>query len=236
MESPPRIPFVFVLYEELKYDKSGEECLIVLHICTTEVIILTMIIIQGKIVSDELVEEQFLCNLDACKGACCWEGDAGAPLENEELAILEDIQEAIQPYLSPAGKVAIQKEGIYTFDEEDDTFRTPLINNGPCAYMTLDKMGKAQCGIEKAWQDKKIDFRKPVSCHLYPVRITSNPQNDFEALNYDRWDICGAACEKGKQAQLPIYQFVKEALIRKYGEEFYDELDHYAQHTKQENL
>ena len=220
---------------ELKYDKSGEECSIVLHICTRAAIILTMIIIQEKIVSDELVEEQFLCNLDACKGACCWEGDAGAPLENEELAILEDIQEAVAPFLSPAGLAAIQEEGIYTFDEEDDTFRTPLINNGPCAYMTLDQTGKAQCGIEKAWQEGKIDFRKPVSCHLYPVRITSNPKNGFEALNYDRWDICSAACEKGKQAQLPVYQFVKEALIRKYGEEFYDELDHYARYVKQEN-
>lgn len=191
-----------------------------------------MIIIQGKIVSDELVEEQFLCNLNACKGACCWEGDAGAPLEEEELSVLVDIQEKIAPYLSPAGQAAIHQEGIYTFDEEDETFRTPLIDNGPCAYMTLDQGGKAQCGIEKAWQEEKIDFRKPISCHLYPIRITHNPKIEFEALNYDRWDICSAACTKGKQAQLPIYQFVKEALIRKYGAGFYDELDHYARHAK----
>lgn len=228
MEKTHAIPSVSTLSGGLKYDKSGEECSIVLHICTIEAIIPTMIIIQDKIVSDELVEEQFLCNLEACKGACCWEGDAGAPLEDEELPIIENIQAQIAPYLSPAGQAAIQQEGIYTFDEEDETFRTPLIDNGPCAYMTLDQTGKAQCGIEQAWQDGKIDFRKPVSCHLYPIRITSNPATGFEALNYDRWDICSAACEKGKAANLPIYRFVKEALIRKYGADFYDELDQYA--------
>lgn len=191
-----------------------------------------MIIIQDKIVSDELVEEQFLCQLDACKGACCWEGDAGAPLEKDELAILEAIYPQLVPYMSPAGEAAVQQEGIYTYDDEDDVFRTPLIDNGPCAYMTLDQEGKAQCGIEKAWQDGKLDFRKPISCHLYPVRINANPKTGFEALNYDRWDICSAACSKGKEAQLPIYRFVKEALIRKYGAAFYDELDQYAKYVE----
>lgn len=189
-----------------------------------------MIIIQDKILSDELVEAQFLCNLDACKGACCWEGDAGAPLEDGELDIFDEIYEKVAPYLSPAGRAAIAKQGRYTFDEEDHVFRTTLVNNGPCAYMTLTSEGKAQCGIEQAWQEEAITFKKPISCHLYPIRVKANPKTGFEVLNYDRWDICSAACDKGKAAQLPVYRFVKDALIRKYGAEFYDELDQYAQH------
>jgi hypothetical protein len=188
-----------------------------------------MIIIQDKIVSDELVEEQFLCNLDACKGACCWEGDAGAPLENQELPIFDEIYEKVKPFLSEAGRTAIAKQGRYTFDEEDQVSRTTLVNNGPCAYMTLKEDGKAQCGIEQAWQAGAIDFRKPISCHLYPIRVKANPMTGFEILNYDRWDICSAACKKGKAAQLPVYRFAKEALIRKYGNEFYEALDQYAQ-------
>ncbi|WP_020538361.1 DUF3109 family protein [Lewinella cohaerens] len=190
-----------------------------------------MIIIQDKIVSDELVEEQFLCNLDACKGACCWEGDAGAPLEEEELALLKETYPTVSSYLSPAGRAAIASQGLYLIDEEDGEYRTPLIDDAPCAYMTLDNTGKAQCGIEQAWQAGDISFRKPISCHLYPIRITKNSSTNFEALNYDRWDICTAACTKGKAAKLPVYRFAKEALIRKYGAEFYDELDQYAKHT-----
>lgn len=188
-----------------------------------------MIIIEDKIVSDELVEEQFLCNLDACKGACCWEGDAGAPLEDHELSILEDIYDKVKPYLSEAGKAAIKEQGLYTLDKEDNVFRTTLVDNAPCAYMTLSNEGKAQCGIEQAWQDGAVSFQKPISCHLYPIRIKSNPKTGFEILNYDRWDICSAACTKGKEAQLPVYRFVKTALIRKYGEDFYDALDQYVQ-------
>ncbi|MEZ4988487.1 MAG: DUF3109 family protein [Saprospiraceae bacterium] len=188
-----------------------------------------MIIIQDKILSDELVTEQFLCNLDACKGACCWEGDAGAPLEDGELEILDDIYEDVKPFLSPEGIVVLETQGLYTRDEEDQVYRTTLVNHGPCAYMTRDDRGMAQCGIEQAWQAGVVPFQKPISCHLYPIRITHNPLIGFEALNYDRWDICSAACTKGKEARLPVYQFLKNALIRKYGTDFYDELDAYAQ-------
>lgn len=194
-----------------------------------------MIIIQDKIISDELVEAQFLCNLDACKGACCWEGDAGAPLEEEELAILEEIYPKVSPYLSPAGRAAIAQQGHYLIDEEDGEYRTPLIDNAPCAYMTLDNSGKAQCGIEQAWQAGAIAFRKPISCHLYPIRISKNLSTNFEALNYDRWDICTAACAKGKEHQLPVYRFAKDALIRKYGADFYEELDQAARYYFTEN-
>ena len=193
-----------------------------------------MIIIQDKIVSEEIVEEQFLCNLTACKGACCWEGDAGAPLEDSELSALEDIYEEVRPFLSPAGQQAIEEQGLYILDKEDNQWRTPLVNNGPCAYMTLDKTGKASCGIEQAQQAGHINFRKPISCHLYPIRITYHRRTGLDVLNYDRWDICAAACAKGKEEQLPVYRFLKEALIRKYREDFYEELDQFARYHDNE--
>ncbi|MFN4256004.1 MAG: DUF3109 family protein [Saprospiraceae bacterium] len=183
-----------------------------------------MILVQDKLVSDDVVQEQFLCNLTACKGACCWEGDMGAPLEAAELPILESIFEKVRPFLSPAGIAEIERNGTWR-TEADGSFGTPLIDNGPCAYMTQNALGIAQCGIEAAHKAGAIDWKKPISCHLYPIRVAKNEDIGFEALNYDRWDICSAACELGKQQQLPVYQFLQEAIVRKYGQDFYDELD-----------
>lgn len=183
-----------------------------------------MIIVQDKLVSDDLVEQKFVCNLNACKGACCWEGDYGAPLEDAELPIMDEIFEKIKPFLSPAGIAAIEAQGKYVRIEEENEWATTLVDNGPCAYMTLQG-GIAQCGIEQAWKAGVVDFQKPVSCHLYPVRVEKNEQLGFEALNYNEWHICSAACQLGEQLQIPVYQFVKDAIIRKYGQEFYDELD-----------
>jgi len=188
-----------------------------------------MIIVKDILVSDDVIEEQFMCNLNACKGACCWEGDWGAPLEQEELDTLNKIYRTIKPYLSEEGLKVISEKGKYTYYEEPKEFGTPLLENGACAYMTSDLNGIAQCGIETAYKDGVIDFKKPISCHLYPIRVNSNEGLNFEALNYDRWDICSAACEKGKEFQMPVYRFAKDALIRKYGSEFYDELDAAAQ-------
>ncbi|RME99366.1 MAG: DUF3109 family protein [Bacteroidetes bacterium] len=190
-----------------------------------------MIVIEDKIISRDLLEKQFLCNLEACKGACCWEGDAGAPLEAEEIPVLEAIFERVRPYLSPAGLAAIEKEGLYVHHKADNTYSTSLVDNGPCSFMTIQG-GVARCGIEQAYQDGQIDFPKPVSCHLYPIRITRLAKAGLEALNYDQWDICSAACEKGRQAQLPIFRFVKNGLIRKYGEAFYAELEAVAAHLE----
>jgi hypothetical protein len=184
-----------------------------------------MIIVQDKLVSDDLVEQKFVCNLEACKGACCWEGDYGAPLEEAELAILDAVYEKVKPFLSPAGIAAIEAQGKYVREESEDEWATTLVDNGPCAYMTLDALGIAKCGIEQAWKAGAIDFQKPVSCHLYPVRVEKNPRTGFEALNYHAWDICSAACTLGEKLQVPVYQFVKDALVRKYGQDFYDELD-----------
>ena len=186
-----------------------------------------MLIVQDKLVSQEVIEEQFLCQLDACKGACCWEGDFGAPLEEEELRTLELIYSDIKPFLREEGIQAIEEQGLFVpfKDREKEFLGTTLINGRDCAYLTYEENGIAKCGIEKAFEAGATEFQKPVSCHLYPIRISKNEETNFEALNYDEWDICSAACSAGKKASLPVYKFVKNALIRKYGESFYEELD-----------
>ncbi len=191
--------------------------------------LLRVLIIKDILVSDDVIEQQFMCNLDACKGACCWEGDWGAPLEEEELKILDENYPALQPYLKSEGQNLISEKGKYIFYEEPGYYGTPLLQNGACAYMTSDEKGIAQCGIEKAYNDGAVDFKKPISCHLYPVRVNTEKDLHFEALNYNRWDICSAACKKGKENQMPVYRFVKDGLIRKYGQDFYDELEAAAQ-------
>ena len=195
-----------------------------------------MIIVQDKLVSDDVVEQQFICNLSACKGACCWEGDYGAPLEKEELAILESIQEKVRPFLSPAGIAAIEAQGPHAWFKGMEDHGTPLIDGGPCAYMTYDALGIAQCGIEMAWKAGEIEFQKPISCHLYPIRVEKFEHFGSEALNYDRWNICSAACQLGEKAQVPVYQFLKSAIVRRYGQEFYDELDGAAQFIKESKV
>lgn len=184
-----------------------------------------MLVISDILVSNDIVEEQFVCNLNACKGACCWEGDWGAPLEAAELPLLGEIYDQIEPYLSPEGKAVLQEEGLFTYYEEAKEYGTPLLKNGACAYLVYDELGIAKCGIEQAYLGGATDFKKPISCHLYPIRVDENKETGFEALNYDKWEICSAACQLGKKEQVPVYKFVKEALIRKYGEDFYRELD-----------
>ncbi|MBR9921012.1 MAG: DUF3109 family protein [Bacteroidetes bacterium] len=184
-----------------------------------------MLIIDDILISDALIQEQFVCNLNACLGACCWEGDWGAPLEKEELQTLEDIYPAVRPFLIPEGIAVLEEKGLYVWYEEADNYGTPLLENGACAYLTYDKRGIAKCGIEKASEAGAVSFQKPISCHLYPVRAKEEPAAGFRALNYDRWDICSAACSLGRELQVPVYQFVKDALVRKYGMAFYEQLD-----------
>ena len=184
-----------------------------------------MILIDDILISEALVEESFVCDLTACKGACCWEGDFGAPLETAELHTLEKIYDDIKPFLSPEGIKVIEKEGLFVFYKENKEYGTPLINDGPCAYMVYDELGIAKCGIEQAYRAGVIDFPKPVSCHLYPIRIRENDKSGFTAVNYDRWDICSAACTLGKKEKIPVFQFVKDGFIRKFGESVYEELE-----------
>lgn len=180
-----------------------------------------MILVDNAVISDDIKEQFFVCDLNACKGACCVEGDLGAPLEESELKELEEAYEAVKPYLSAEGLMAIEKGGLYIKDFEGD-FSTTTINDRECAFAVYDENKVLKCGIEQAYFDGKTTFRKPVSCHLYPIRITK--YDHYDALNYDRWDICSAACTLGDKLGVPVYKFLKDALIRKYGEAWYQEL------------
>jgi hypothetical protein len=188
-----------------------------------------MIVIEEKIISDDVVEEQFVCDLNACKGACCVAGELGAPLNEEEIEILEDIYEKVKPYLLKEGIAAIEKQGKWVRTEEAEKYNTPLMKKGGCAWMNYDKNGVVICGIEKAYSDGLISWKKPVSCHLYPIRITKQRKTGYDMINYERWHVCKAACKNGKALKVPVYKFLKEALIRKYGAEFYSVLELYVQ-------
>lgn len=189
-----------------------------------------MILIEDILISEDILQKQFACKLSACKGACCIEGDFGAPLTQDEITIINGFLEEIKPYLPQASKEKIAAEGFHTYDKDDRIAETGLMEDGACVFMGRDELGITFCGIEKAHNDGKIDFKKPISCHLYPVRVRSNKVTGFEALNYDYWDICSAACDNGKENGIKVYEFVKDALIRKFGEEFYAELKAAAEH------
>ncbi len=180
-----------------------------------------MIIIDNKVVSTDIEKEFFVCDLHRCKGACCVEGDLGAPLGEDELDQIDKIIEVVKPYLPNEAIEVLEKDGGYIIDEEGD-FSTATIGGKECVFAYRDGNAILKCSIEQAWEDGKSDFQKPISCHLYPIRIAK--LDEYEALNYDRWHICSPACELGNQLKLPLYQFLKEALIRKYGEKWYDEL------------
>lgn len=181
-----------------------------------------MIRIKDKVVSQDIFDVHFACDLSACKGACCVKGDAGAPLEKEECEKLEEIYPEVAPYLPEKAREVIEQEGKWT--DWEGQYETPLLEGKECVYVVFEE-GTAFCGIEQAWQDGKIDFQKPISCHLYPVRISHLGSIDVDAINYDQWSICNAACYKGEQLGLPLYRFLKAPLTRKYGTEFYNELD-----------
>jgi hypothetical protein len=191
----------------------------------------TMIIQVGNVlVSQDVIEKKFVCDLEKCKGACCVGGDSGAPLDENELAILDDIYEKVAPYLTSKGRKAIKKYGRYLIDSDGD-YVTPLVNGTEeCAY-TIFENGIAKCGIEKAYEEGVIKFKKPISCHLYPIRIEKLKSNT-EALNYHKWELCKAACALGKKLQVPVYKFLEQPLIRKYGKKWYRELELAVEHLE----
>ncbi|MBP9153191.1 MAG: DUF3109 family protein [Flavobacteriales bacterium] len=180
-----------------------------------------MLAIQNTLVSLDLLERHFVCDLNACKGACCVKGDAGAPLTDEEINLLEEIIDDILPYLDEEGKAMIAKKGVFDIDVDGDK-GTSLLENGRCAYALVDANGLVSCGIEKAEKAGDITFKKPISCHLYPVRITE--YKEYDAVNYNQWSICKPACDCGARLNVPLFKFLKEALTRKYGNEWYEEL------------
>ncbi len=185
-----------------------------------------MYIIDQTIVSDDIFEIEFICDLEQCRGACCVEGDAGAPLNEEEIAILEDIVDEVKPYMTPAGIQEIEQTGTFDYDE-DGSFVTPLIDGRDCAYIYFDEQGIAKCAIEKAFEEGcsgplEHKFKKPVSCHLYPVRLVQ--LDEYVAVNYHKWQICKKALKKGKSVGLPLYKYLREPLVRYFGQAWYDDL------------
>jgi hypothetical protein len=179
-----------------------------------------MIQLENTLISDDLKMVHFSCDLEKCKGACCIEGDAGAPLEEEEISLLEDYINEIKPYMVEGGIREVEQLGVFDYDAEGK-FVTPLVQGMECVFVYYDD-GIARCAIEKAFQENKIPFAKPISCHLYPIRIKSTPVNDI--LNYHKWPICQKALVKGYNEKTPLYRFLEGALIRKYGRTWYNQL------------
>lgn len=181
-----------------------------------------LIEIQDKVVSLDLFEKKFVCDLNACKGACCIEGDAGAPITFEEIDQLEEDLEQIKPYMRPEGLEVIEKQGVFYIDWENEPL-VSLIDEKECAFVTFDEKGIAKCSIEQAHKDGKTDFKKPISCHLYPIRVKRFDQ--FEGLNYNEWKICEPACACGSELNVSVFRFLKEPIIRAFGAEFYEEME-----------
>lgn len=180
----------------------------------------------GKtIVSEDIIEKDFVCNLGACKGECCIAGEAGAPVTPDEVSILKEIYPKVKPFLRPEGIAAIEAQGTHIVSDLDE-LETPLVDGKECAYVTFSDNGTAGCGIEDAFNAGEVDFRKPISCHLYPVRVQD--YSEFAAVNYHKWPICNDACTLGASLKVPVYKFVKDALIRRFGEPWYTQLEKVA--------
>lgn len=187
-----------------------------------------MLQIDNTIISFDLIEKKFICDLKSCHGECCIAGDSGAPLTIDEISILEEIYPKIKPFLTDKGQKIIDEKGVFEIDIENDRV-TPLIENKNCAYLIFED-NIAICGIEKAFLSKKINFRKPLSCFLYPIRIKE--YKDFIAVNYDQWEICKPARVLGEKIGTPVYKFLKEPLIQKFGKEWFNKLDFAAKNYK----
>ena len=188
-----------------------------------------MVQIGPAIVSLDIFDKQFVCNLPACRGMCCVYGESGAPLEENEVTILQEVCEKVKPYMTPEGIAVVEQHGVYDTDIDNDKV-TPLIGESEDCVFACTEKNVVYCAIEKAFMNGEISFRKPVSCHLYPIRITK--YDDFEAVNYHQWNICCDALQLGKKAETPLYIFLKEPLIRKYGAEWYEQLCLAAEHLK----
>jgi hypothetical protein len=185
-----------------------------------------MIAIENVLVSDEVVKEQFVCDLSKCKGGCCEDGDAGAPLTKEELTFVNSVYEIVKPYMTKEGIALTERNGRYEYDREFGWI-TPTIEGKMCAYGFRDKKGVIKCAFEQAYYDGKTTWKKPISCHLYPIKI--KPTREYDLMNYEpREGLCNPACALGQKLKVPTYVFLKEAIIRKYGEDFYGVLEQVA--------
>ena len=181
-----------------------------------------MIEIDDKIISDKLFEKKFVCDLQSCKGACCVEGDSGAPLTSKELINIGDNLSAIKEEMSLSGHAAIENDDFFYVDDDGEEV-TSLVNNKECVFVFHDQNNIAKCAIESAYRKNKIDFNKPISCHLYPIRVKK--YESFNSINIHNWHICKPACDCGSQLNVPVFKFLKEAIIRSWDEEFYHQLE-----------
>lgn len=181
-----------------------------------------MLQIDDTIISLELLEERFVCDLNSCKGICCIEGDDGAPLEEAEVKIIQDLLPVIWDDLSEASKSVINKQGVSYIDQDGEPV-TSIVNGAECVFTYTDESGVCKCAIEKAFREGKTNFYKPISCHLYPIRLQK--YDEFTAVNYHRWSVCGCARKLGSKLGVPVYQFLKEPLIRRFGLEWFEQLE-----------
>ena len=182
-----------------------------------------MIQIKDTLISDDIITECFVCDLSRCKGECCIAGDSGAPVGEEEKKTMEDILPHVLPYMTPEGRRTVELMGAWVVDSYDRSPVTPLIDGKECAYLIKNDEGISLCAIEQAYNDGKIRFKKPISCHLYPIRLSQIMS--YTALNYHRWEMCSDACVLGKKLGVPIYKFLKEPLTARFGKNWYAELE-----------
>ena len=195
-----------------------------------------MIEIDGILISESLIENRFVCNLKACKGACCWEGDYGAPVSKGEIDAIQSNHDIILPLLPDRSVEKINREGGFTFYEDAQDWGTSCHEDGACVYLAFDELGVAKCSIETAYKSGQSTTNKPMSCHLYPLRVTKYEEQGFEAWNYEEWDICKAACSLGAELNIPVYEFVKDAIVRYKGEEFYERLKDAARYVEGKDM
>lgn len=180
-----------------------------------------MIIHENTLVSEDLFEKKFICDLNACKGACCVEGDFGAPITKQDEAILLENLPVLNNYLTPEALTVIAEKGVSELDKDGDLVTTCL-PSGECVFSSYQN-GILSCAIEQAWREGKVSYQKPLSCHLYPIRV--NVVGDYDALNYHKWDVCKPACQLGEKHQMPVYKFLQGPLERAYGKEWFSELN-----------
>lgn len=192
-----------------------------------------MVIIGNTLISEDIFDQEFICNLSACKGACCVEGDAGAPVSSEEKAAIEENLSLIKPYLTSASLTDIATKTGFEKDE-DDEWVTTCLPSGECNFSFRNAQGVLSCGIEQSFLEGKSTIRKPISCYLYPIRVSK--VGDYDALNYHKWDICSAACALGKHEKVAVYQFLKEPLIARFGKDWYRELCEVAEAYKNSGI
>ena len=192
-----------------------------------------MFLIQNTLVSLDVLEKEFCCNLDICHGCCCIEGDAGAPLTDEEEEQLTTALPILKKDMTKEAQAVVEQQGVSYLDQSGEKV-TSIVNNKDCVFARVDKSGWCYCLIEKAYKAGKIGFNKPISCHLYPIRLT-HLNNGLTGVEYHRWDICHSARLLGKKLHIPIYQFLKEPLIRRFGQDWYDELELTATEWKKQS-